>query len=283
LALINQKRRVQIRVNENSYVIASPEDFQKALNILQYTLRETVARLGKRQQEVLGLFTEGDTLDKHQVAERLKVSTDTASKALKSLAKAGYLKENTATKPYTYEPLQNKPEALGILENPSQYRLFWQENLEKWLKDIAATLQSRGIIFQIWRPEENEANAVSAISEAENKEKIRNLDFQNEKTHSPNIRVAEVPSQPNLSPIPEKSRIQLGFQHTPNGKALFLWRSVKPAEKCEFCGKSAVEYEVIEPVNRQAIRRCQNCFNQLRQTFSNSVWKNIEEEGLANV
>jgi len=55
-AIINQKRRIQIRVNSNSYGIASPEDFQKALNISQATLRETISRLGKRQQ-VFSLFT----------------------------------------------------------------------------------------------------------------------------------------------------------------------------------------------------------------------------------
>jgi hypothetical protein len=277
LALINQKKRIQIRVNGNSYVIASPEDFQKALNILQATLRETITRLGKRQQEVFSLFTEGDTLDKHKVAERLKISTDTASKALKSLAKAGYLKENTNMKPYSYEPLQNKPDSLGILENPSQYRLFWQESLEKFLKGIAATLQPKEIVFQIWKPEESEANTVSAILDKENKENSRNFNFQTENTTPLSFRVAEVPSEPDLGLVQENSQKSLRFHDIPNGKGLFLWRRVQPAEKCELCGRFAVEYEINYVREQQVLRRCQSCFDRMRQLFSKAAWKNIED------
>jgi len=139
LALINQKKRLTFEVGDKRFIVASYEDFYKALEVLQTTIQETITRLGKRQQEVLNLFEEDDTLDKHKVAEKLGVSTDTASKALKSLAKAGYLKENTATKPYTYQLLQKEPNPLGILENPSQYCLFWKESLEKFLKTTIET------------------------------------------------------------------------------------------------------------------------------------------------
>ncbi|MEM3550823.1 MAG: bifunctional DNA primase/polymerase [Candidatus Bathyarchaeia archaeon] len=277
LALINQKRRLQIRINENSYVIASPEDFKKALKILQATLRETVTRLGKRQQEVLSLFKEGDALDKHKVAEKLKISTDTASKALRSLAKAGYLKENTNMKPYTYEPLQNKPDSLGKLENPSQYCLFWQKSLEKFLKGIAAPLQPRDIVFQIFKPEENEANTVSTISEAENKEISQNIDFKKEKTLTPDIRVSEEPFKDNLSFFKQNSQKNLGFQNIPNGKGLFLWRRILPSEKCELCGQLAVEYEINHVNAQQILRRCQSCFNHMHQIFTKATWRNLQD------
>ncbi|MEM3602722.1 MAG: hypothetical protein QXN87_08645 [Candidatus Bathyarchaeia archaeon] len=47
------------------------------------------------------------------------ISTDTAARALKSLAKTDYVRENVNVKPYTYELLQKEPNPLGILENPS--------------------------------------------------------------------------------------------------------------------------------------------------------------------
>jgi predicted transcriptional regulator len=273
LALINQKKRLTFEVGDKRFIVVSYEDFYKALEVLQTTIQETITRLGKRQQEVLNLFEEDDTLDKHKVAEKLGVSTDTASKALKSLAKAGYLKENTATKPYTYQLLQKEPNPLGILENPSQYCLFWQESLEKFLKTTIETLQRKGISFQILKPGENEANLVRGLLNDENKKKSQNLGFPFEKTTLSSIQVSEVPSKHNLGLSDEKSQNQLRISEIPRGKGLFLWRRIPPAEKCELCGQLAVEYEVELPQEKVVLRRCAGCFQRLRQTFANTVWK----------
>ena len=273
IALINQRQRLTFKIGEKRFIIASYEDFHKALEVLQTTLQETITRLGKRQQEVLNLFEEDDTLDKHKVAEKLGVSTDTALKALKSLAKAGYLKENTATKPYTYQLLQKEPNPLGILENPSQYCLFWQESLQKFLKHLSETLQGKGIPFQLLKPEEREAKLVSNDLKAGNMERSQNLDFSVEKTIPLGCRVEEVPSEADLSFSFERSRKHLGFQDIPREKNIFYWRRIPPAEKCELCGQLAVEYEVKLPQENVVLRRCAACFQRIRQTFANTVWK----------
>ncbi|MBS7636802.1 primase C-terminal domain-containing protein, partial [Candidatus Bathyarchaeota archaeon] len=154
LALINQKKRLRLEVGDKSYVVASPEDFQTALNALQTAIMETVTRLGKRQQEVLSFLEECDeAVDKHKIAEKLGISTVTAARALKSLTSMGYVKENVNTKPYTYQTLQEKPNHLVILENTSQYCLFWQESLKKWLKTTLSTFHQKGIAFQILNSE----------------------------------------------------------------------------------------------------------------------------------
>ena len=146
LALIHQKNRINLYVGQNHYVIASPEDWFAALKILKTTLLETIKRLGKRQQEVLELFEENETLDKNKVAEKLKVSGVTAHKILKALSRAGYLKEISTTKPYNYELLrENNSKQFVILEEKSEYERFWRMECEKWLRSTLSTCHSRGI------------------------------------------------------------------------------------------------------------------------------------------
>ncbi|MCS7115415.1 MAG: bifunctional DNA primase/polymerase [Nitrososphaerota archaeon] len=287
LALINQRKRVGLKVEGKSYVIASPEDFQTALNALQTTIKETITRLGKRQQEVLGLLEESEeTLDKHKVAEKLGISTDTAARALKSLAKLGYVKENVNTKPYTYQLLQKEPNYLGILENPSQYCRFWQESLEKFLDVIAATLQQRGIVFQILNFENQASFKEKFEAKAGNKESgeiFACLTHEKlSKNYTLNCRAAEVPFKADLGFPAEKSQKHLGFSDIPREKRLFLWCRISPAEKCELCGRFAVEYIVKDPVSGAVLKRCHACFEQMRHTFSCSEWRNMGEEGFAS-
>ncbi|MEM3153255.1 MAG: primase C-terminal domain-containing protein [Candidatus Bathyarchaeia archaeon] len=281
LALINQRRRVRLKVEGKSYVVATPEDFHTALNALQTTIRETITRLGKRQEEVLGLLQECDeALDKHKVAEKLGISTDTAARALKSLAKMGYVKENVNVKPYTYETLQKELVYHRILENPSQYSLFWQESFEKWLKGIAATLQQKGVVFQILNQENQASFGEIFGAEAGNKESSElqaSLTPENWlKTHTPNCKVAEVPSKADSGFSAEKRRKNLGFSDIPRGKRLFLWCRIPPAEKCELCGASAVEFVVKDAVSGSLLRRCHDCFEQMRRKFAGFVWENMD-------
>jgi len=55
----------------------------------------------------------------------------------------------------------------------------------------------------------------------------------------------------------------------------FLWRSIPIAERCELCGKQAVEYEINDIHQRQIVRRCRSCFERMRKEFAKSVWKEV--------
>jgi len=146
LALINQARRIRIvKDGEVKYVIASPEDWFLALNILSSALTSTITRLGKRQMEVLRLFEITNPLNKNDVAESLGVSTSTAYRTLKSLTKNGYLKEDKSTQPYRYELLRKSPKQLGKMENQSEYCLFFRESLRKFLNSTSATFHFLGM------------------------------------------------------------------------------------------------------------------------------------------
>lgn len=144
VALINQKNRRRVMIgDETAYVLASPEDWFLTMNVLEQTIFETIARLGKRQQDVLELIKSEINLTKHDVAKDLNVSTYTAARALKVLANNGYLKEFRNTKPFHYELLRKQPERLSILQNTSEFTAFWLKEYQSWLRSTFATLQAR--------------------------------------------------------------------------------------------------------------------------------------------
>lgn len=57
----------------------------------------------------------------------------------------------------------------------------------------------------------------------------------------------------------------------------FLWRQIKPAERCETCGKQAVEYKINDIREKQILRRCKSCFEKMRRQFAKAVWRHVEE------
>jgi len=144
LALLHQKNRVRMTVKGKKYVIAGPQDYSIGLQILSSTIMETISRIEKRQNEVLDLFDKFDTLNKDQVAKEIKVSTVTAARALKTLARTGYLKENDQSKPYVYEKVKDKPDSLIILQDTSKYRLFYEKELETYLDNTLSLILSKG-------------------------------------------------------------------------------------------------------------------------------------------
>ena len=137
IALLNQNRRLQARIERNEYVVAETSDFLKAMEILQSTITETISRIEKRQEEALKLFTTEDvTLNNNDVASKLKIANKTATKLLKTLAQTGYLKEEKQGRTNMYQLLQSEPNELDILKNIQSYSQYHQNSLRTWLKTI---------------------------------------------------------------------------------------------------------------------------------------------------
>lgn len=146
LALLNQRQRLRVVVDKLEYVVAEPSDFLKALEILRASIIETVSRIEKRQQEALALFVNADvSLNKNDVASKLKISTKTATRVLKTLAQAGYLKEEAQGKTNHYSLLQKEPNHLDLLKNIRSISSFHTESLRNWLKTVWTTGQAKGI------------------------------------------------------------------------------------------------------------------------------------------
>jgi Fe2+ or Zn2+ uptake regulation protein len=193
VALIRQADRPKIHVDGSTYVIAAPEDFEFALQVLGDTIRQTVSRLEKRQMQVLELFENNDILDKNQVAEKTGFSTLTAYRVLKVLSKAGYLKEIQTTKPYSYELLREKPNYHFNSIEKCENRLFWLEGLQKLVKTIISTFQLRGVKYSFEGVEEWIAKVKGQL-ESEN----------NSITQS--CKGEMVPFTPDLTPFLEKGQ-----------------------------------------------------------------------------
>lgn len=142
LAILHQKQRLLIEdlEEDSKYVVANAEDFERAIRILAPTILETVSRVERRQAEALETIenSQEECWDKNKLAEKLRVSTATAARILKTLANLGYLREIQTTRPYSYQPIQNgeKAKNLVLLEKISEYKAFYQKELENFLKHI---------------------------------------------------------------------------------------------------------------------------------------------------
>jgi hypothetical protein len=146
IALLNQRQRLHMEIDKLEYIVAEPADFLRALHILRTSIMETVSRIEKRQEEALKLFTNSDvSLNKNDVASKLKVSTKTATRMLKTLAQAGYLKEERQGRINQYQLLQKEPNNLDLLENISSFNLFHQKSLRNWLNTIWTTGHEKGV------------------------------------------------------------------------------------------------------------------------------------------
>lgn len=148
LALLHQKRRENVKIEDKQYIIANPEDYETGLKVLRTTIMETISRIGKRQQEVLDLFEKkGPILNKHEVAKQLHVSSRTAARALKTLAEHGYLRENKSVKPFNYEVADSdkkKVNKFAILTNISEYESFYRKELRNFLKHVLPPYHDSG-------------------------------------------------------------------------------------------------------------------------------------------
>jgi DNA-binding transcriptional ArsR family regulator len=153
VALLYQQNRWRVTIGEERYVIAGLDDFRLALDVLQPTIKSTITRLGKRQEEALQLFDAGSPLNKHDVAKALGVSEDTAYRTLKALYKNGYLKEDRSGgkgEAYAYH-LLNKPKAFGIPENRASAAALYEKELTNLLERISA-MRTQGVTVSIARP-----------------------------------------------------------------------------------------------------------------------------------
>jgi DNA-binding Lrp family transcriptional regulator len=136
LALIHQKQRIKLTIEENSYIIADAQDVELALTILENSIIETVTRIEKRQKEALEIFEKSNSaLNKNQLADKLGCSTVTAAKILKTLAKNGYLKEIETSKPFSYE-LSDEEKNVNpfvLSEKISEYKANYPTELKSFL------------------------------------------------------------------------------------------------------------------------------------------------------
>jgi len=145
LALIHQKQRIKLVIEENSYIIADVRDVEDALSILENSILETITRIERRQKDALEIFEKSNiALNKNQLADKLGCSPVTAAKILKTLAKNGYLKEIETTKPFTYE-LSDEEKSVNpfvLSEKISEYKANYPTELKTFLTRTLSPCQT---------------------------------------------------------------------------------------------------------------------------------------------
>jgi len=293
-AILRQKQRLCLKDEKDNsrYIIANDVDYADAIRILAPTITETISRLESRQAQALTMFENGEALDKNKLAEKLGVSTVTAARMLKTLANQGYLREIQTTKPYTYELAQNKPEHLILLENTSQYSSFYKTELENFLNtilspyhDAVSTLkvENRDLGFDFCVPLLTAGTTENKLFSSFSGNEMDITARQGDKVPSNNDSSFPTQNSQKKLVFSERTRknnhvsetCQNADKSTDKAEPDFLWRRVPAGEKCELCGKFAVEYEINDVKGHQILRRCQNCFDRMRQTFSGPSWKNV--------
>jgi len=71
---------------------------------------------------------------------------------------------------------------------------------------------------------------------------------------------------------------RLATHATSAEEADFLWRRIRPAERCELCGVFSVEYEISHVNDVQILRRCNSCFNEMHKQSVSAVWREAKLE-----
>jgi hypothetical protein len=59
-------------------------------------------------------------------------------------------------------------------------------------------------------------------------------------------------------------------------KPTYVYKHVLPGEPCELCGQLAVEWQIKTPQG-QVLRRCNNCFVEMRKNLTNADWREETE------
>lgn len=272
LALIHQRQRIKLTFEENTYVIADCEDVELALTILETAIIETVTRIEKRQKEALEIIEKSDKLNKNQLAEKLRCSSVTAARILKTLAKNGYLKEVESSKPFQYEIVngQNSVNSFVFSEKISEYKANYPNELKSFL-----SLSSHLICSEVAKSfSENHQDSKETLVDVP--EVLRKKYWASEviSDRKPIEQESRLDSEKscNLLVFPERTKRKeekpiegkLG-QHQP----IFYVKDIPTGEKCEACTALAVTKQIITP-QKDILRRCENCYQQLKQTFTNA-------------
>jgi Fe2+ or Zn2+ uptake regulation protein len=243
LALLNQKKRLRAKVEGQEYLVVEPEDFLKAFSILRASIIETVSRIEKRQEETLKLFEHSAcSLTKHDVTTKLRVSTKTATRVLKTLAQAGYLKEDTGNKTYRYELLQKEPNHLDLHENIRSFSRFHRNSLRKWLNTIETTGHARHTPVAFLNPDDCSWSQTLRLTNDEDLDNDENLDEDSSPPFTPVLPPPPTSTCP-LVPMPStpEPSLNLGTEpvHLDNSE-----RSTCPEVKAEnrrFLGSKSLD------------------------------------------
>lgn len=288
-------QRPFLKINGKKFLIATIEDVKNALETYSEVFETT--RTGT-EQKILAFYhqiiqTKENWHLKELTAEynRLnekKLSSETIRLMLERLSQIGYIdiqKDGNDKRLNIYTPLikEEKSKISQKIETWTTSASKLKNSFKEWLKNIPQTTPFyyyKDFPGSIWGEAEITIEEASQITLeqplTENLLSSINKDTcEIISTDNSELKTGNKPE--NIQTSETCQKLENSTEENPPD---FLWRRVKPAEKCELCGKLAVEYEINDIKNRQILRRCQNCFDRMQHTFAVSIWKNTGEENL---
>jgi Fe2+ or Zn2+ uptake regulation protein len=269
LALLKQRKRFRVRVDKQEYVVTEPDDFVKALDVLNASIMETVSRIEKRQEEVLKLFSTAGSLTKHDVASKLKISIITAYKALHTLAQNGYLKEDTSSRLYRYELLQETPNHVVLFENTSSISLFHRESLKNWLNSISSSRHQRAMGVEFYNPFDGSwsQNYEAYVNELSTSLSLLRRDDEVHLTPD-----SSVDCQTDQNHLVDSERTRCLSQNVADFKAVYWSDGFYGCHPCAVCGQKKLTSWQAETFKDEKLWLCEDCKTAWEKRQGNNQW-----------
>ena len=299
VAFLHQYQRPHITINDTEYILASPIDLEITAKIVQGAMAETMLGLERDVKEFYESLKEEDqrrlkdgstgksnessdlihtdyftykelmTIYEKQFGESVSRTT-LRNRYVEKLEDLGLIEIDDSKKPYK---ISVSSESLAPLANFEKANIEVRSDETK-TKIIRKTLEnSKGVQAHVLQNAINEiysynpsnfSNLFNLLERSKNEEyPQKSFFFESAKDakDSGSFHQANNEGETCPEPVPD-----------------FLWRRIPTAEKCESCGRLAVEYEINLVKEHQILRRCQNCFQKMRRQFNKAVWKQASGE-----
>jgi len=244
------KTRFKQRRIEQGYLIAERADFETAKEIWK-TFEETIIHRVSTSAKKLLKYIPADrekAVTHAELADLTGYSTQRISQICQELLDAGLVNREKRGR----EGRGRSEWEYWLAEQPSTTEIEIEGELN--LDDFRKTVEARRMEWKRF---------------------IDKLNFENLKTENGETehQTKNVLDQKPLDPIFKFSK----FNKPEPGTYHYL--RVPPGEKCELCGAHPVEYE-IQIDDGSILRRCSNCFEELRRMFTAVKWVEVEGPSL---
>ncbi|MEM3618510.1 MAG: helix-turn-helix domain-containing protein [Candidatus Bathyarchaeia archaeon] len=266
LACLFQKQRPVVECQGRKVVLASLNDLAEALKLLKPVLLPTLYGLPQKAFEALAFIKDKgeEKVTVRDVAAKVKLSEQRTRTILNAMVDKGFLYKDESQRTHKYEWSGKELEDISLLSTEISPAFFSLEEFLNWFS----------------------ANNCSCSEEPKHVYVCHILNEGNDiHTHGlpPSERLQENVEKPELGSELSEKPYKISVSQTEISKPVWLWRRVPPAEKCELCGKWAVEYEVKGPASDNWLRRCEQCFKVLRAMFAKAEWVNSEDASKVNI
>jgi predicted transcriptional regulator len=245
-------------------------DLYFALQLGLDAMTQTIGELSPKEQQIFeaveGVVTCRD------VADSTKIPYKTCYAYLEKLVDKGYLNQDKEKNRNIYSVLSTEKKPKSFLVSLGRN----EDSPEQLLKVVLDTVRNSSTD----KPQgEEQYSFIDPLKGCQIT--VKRNGEQNEIIIDPHTSEHPSPppyqrrsSEPSKETIPESEKKPKSLLPNENRteKSLFLYKHVLPGEPCELCGQLAVEWQIKTPQG-QVLRRCNNCFVEMRKNLANADWQ----------